>query len=96
VIANAFFCLGGFGVFIAVLCVIGALIIYFTQGEQAALFFIETSIVKFNGILVGATGYGLLAFVHSSGKRMLGVLLSIVSTPDDYAAKLAVRVRRVT
>ena len=95
-IANAFFCLGGFGVFIAVLCVIGALIIYFTQGEQAALFFIETSIVKFNGILVGATGYGLLAFVHSSGKRMLGVLLSVVSTPDDYAATLAVRVRRVT
>lgn len=95
-IANAFFCLGGFGVFIAVLCVIGALIIYFTQGEQAALFFIETAIVKFNGILVGATGYGLLAFVHSSGKRMLGVLLSIVSTPDSHAAKLAVLIHRVT
>jgi hypothetical protein len=96
VIANAFFCLGAFGVVTAVLCVVGALIIYFTQGEQAALFFIETSIVKFNGILVGATGYGLLAFVHSSGKRMLSVLLNVVSIPDGYATGLAARVVRVT
>lgn len=94
-IANAFFCIGAAGIVTAFACAVCALIVYFTQGEQLALQFVESAVIKFNGVIVGATGFGLLAFVHTSGKPMLAILNNVVDTPPEYSPEFLTRMRRV-
>jgi hypothetical protein len=96
VIATAFFYVVLSGLAIVVACVIGALITYFLQGDRMALDLVQTSIFNFNGVLVGAAGYGLLVFVYRGGKRMLALLISVLDVPDESMVEYGRRLQRVT
>jgi hypothetical protein len=96
VIAKAFFyvVLAGIGVVAAV--TICALVTYFFQTDQMALDLMQAAIFNFNGVLVGAVGYGLLAFVYLSGKRMVALLNGVLEVPDEYLAQYARYLERTT
>ena len=78
VIARAFFSAVMAGICTAVAAAVGALLTSWLQDDQLAIELIQTGVFRFNGILVGATGYGLLAFVYRSGMRMLAQLTRIL------------------
>ena len=86
-IARAFFYAVVSGIVVVVAAALGGLITYFFQSEQLAFELLDAGIFKFNGVLVGATGYGLLAFVYKSGRRMIAMLDNVLDVPDDYAAQ---------
>jgi len=96
VIATAFFYVVFAAIAVVVAATIGALITSVWQGDRMALDLVQTAVFKFNGVLVGAAGYGLLSFVFLSGKRMLALLNSILDVPDDYVPKYGIRLQHVT
>ena len=95
-IARAFFhaVLAGIATVIAV--AVGAVITFTFQNERLAADLAETAVLNFNGILVGAAGFGLLAFVHYSGRRMFALLNNVLDVPDEYAADYARYLDRVS
>jgi hypothetical protein len=86
----------GSAILSAVLCATGALLVYFVQGEEMALRLMQSWVIRFNGILVGAAGCGLLMFVHRSGRLMLTTLSHSLVVPDVYAVQHARSVHRAT
>lgn len=88
-IARAFFYTTMAGIAMVVAAAIGALLTYFFQDDRVATQLVETAVFDFNGILVGAVGYGLLAFVYFSGRRMLAVLNNILDVPKEHMADYA-------
>lgn len=95
-IARAFFyvIVAGIGIVVVVTCC--ALATYFLQSDRMSLDLVQAAVFNFNGVLVGAAGYGLLAFVYFSGKRMLAMLNGILDMPPDYAADYARYLERAT
>lgn len=87
-IANLVFCLLAAGSLSLFICLAGAVPIYFLQGGEVASQFMRAWVVDFNGIVVGAFGYGLLWFVHKNGKPVLAQLQNIMSFSDEVAVDL--------
>ena len=87
-LASSLFYLLGCALLSASLCTLGVIVTYFFQGEAMALELMKAWIVEFNGILVGATGYGLLSFVRSRGRAVLAQLNNLLDVPPEHAAKL--------
>jgi hypothetical protein len=87
-LASSLFYLLGCALLSAVLCTIGVLLTYFLQGEATALGLMNAWVVEFNGILVGATGYGLLLFVRAKGRAILAQLNNLLEVSPEHAAKL--------
>ncbi|HEX7831823.1 MAG TPA: hypothetical protein VF787_19360 [Thermoanaerobaculia bacterium] len=77
-------------------CVFGVLVTYFVQGERMALALMEAWVIRFNGILVGAAGLGLLLFVWQSGKSTIATLNSLLVIPDELVVEFARRMHRIT
>ena len=53
-------------------------------------------VVDFDGILVGALGYGLLLFVRSQGKSILAQLNNLIEVPPEHTEKILILHRRTT
>ena len=93
-IAKCLFGLIGFAVLSAVLCVAGAVATYYLQGETMAMGLLRAWVFDFDGILVGAFGFGLLWFVRSSGNVVLAQLQNVLELPDSAAVTLVALHRR--
>ena len=87
-LASSLLCLLGCALLSAGLCVLGVILTYFMQGEATALGLMKAWVVDFNGLLVGAAGYGLLFFVWSKGKAILAQLNNLLDVPPEHASKL--------
>ena len=72
-----------------VLIGLGCGLIYVAQGGQMARDFLNSATVHFNGLLVFATGYGLLGYVRSTGRSLLAQLTQIVHLPPNAQEMLA-------
>lgn len=77
-------------------CIVGVLLTYFLQGERMALELMDAWVIRFNGILVGAAGLGLLLFVWKSGRATIATLLSVLTVPEELVPGLARRMARVS
>jgi hypothetical protein len=95
-LASSLFYLLGCALLSAGLCVLGVLLTYFIQNEATALGLMNAWVVEFNGILVGATGYGLLLFVRAKGKAILAQLNNLLEVPEEHAKKLLALHHRTT
>jgi hypothetical protein len=96
VIARAFFHVVLAGIGIVVVITICALITYIVQTEQMAVDLVQSAVFNFNGVFVGAFGYGLLTLVYFSGKRMLAMLNGVLDVPDDHMPQYARHLERAT
>jgi len=72
----------------AILCSLGAILTAYLQGPHVALGLIDSWLFKFDGILVGGTGYGLLFFIRRYGNTVLAQLTNIVQAPASLAPEL--------
>lgn len=95
-IARAFFYVVMAGIGTAVAAAVGALLTAWVQDGKLAIELVQTGAFRFNGVLVGATGYGLLAFVYRSGGRMLGQLNRVLDVPPEFAGEYTRHLDRVT
>jgi hypothetical protein len=95
-IASAFIYVVIAAVVTAVVGVVCTLVTYFLYGEPIATQFWQASMIKFNGVLVGGVGYGLLAFVRNWGKTTLAQLNEVLITPDEHAASWGAQLQRAT
>lgn len=93
-IARAFFYAVLSGIAIVIAAAAGALITYVYQSEDLAYQLVQSAIFDFNGLCVGAVGYGLLTFVYLAGARMLAMLNGILEVPDEYAKEYALYLER--
>lgn len=93
-IARAFFYAVLSGIAIVIAAAAGALITYVYQSEDLAYQLVQSAIFDFNGLCVGAVGYGLLTFVYLAGSRMLAMLNGILEVPDEYAKEYALYLER--
>lgn len=93
-IARAFFYAVLSGIIIVIVAALGAFITYTYQSEELAYQLVQAAIFDFNGLCVGAVGYGLLIFVYRAGARMLAMLNSILEVPDEYAKEYASSLER--
>jgi|GEM_PF-4755850 len=88
-LVNGFLCILVGAAVSAALCLLGAMITYFCQGETLAVEFLRYYVIQFDGILVGASSYGLLFFVMTRGKEMLAELNKILIVPESHIAELS-------
>lgn len=95
-LASSLFYLLGCALLSAGVCVIGVLLTYFLQGEKTALGLMNAWVVEFDGILVGALGYGLLLFVRAKGKAILAQLNNLIEVPPEHAERILTLHRRTT
>jgi hypothetical protein len=78
-----------FGAVISVLLwLIGAALTFLFQGGEMAEKFLGSYAVDFNGILVGATSYGLLFFTLTRGPEVMAELGKILNLPGPHAARV--------
>jgi hypothetical protein len=94
VLPQSFFAVVAFCLVSALLCSIGALLTLFLQGSETALALVDAWVFKFNGILVGGTGYGLLYFLRRNGSAVLLQLTNILEIPPKFAPTLVLYSRR--
>ncbi|HEX6178760.1 MAG TPA: hypothetical protein VF057_10410 [Thermoanaerobaculia bacterium] len=76
-------------------CLFGILLTYFSYGEEMSLKFMDAWVFRFNGILVGAAGLGLLLFVQDRGASMLDTLNIVLEKPQELTVEFARRMHRV-
>lgn len=94
-IARAFFCVVLAGIAVVVAVAVGALVTYMFQSDKLAVELVQTAVFRFNGILVGAVGFGLLAFVYAAGARMLALLNTVLDVPEEQTTSYARHLERV-
>ncbi len=68
---------------ITILIIIGSVITYAIYDKNTTVLFLNSSVFKFNGILVGGFGYGLMFFIISQGKSILVKLINIVDINEN-------------
>lgn len=73
------------------LCALGAAVAYRLQGADMAMGLLRSWVFDFNGIAVGALGYGLMFFVRSGGRSVLAQLNTLLDLPPELAQRLARR-----
>lgn len=71
-----------------VVCMVGVLIAYFTQGADMASALFQSFIFNFNGLMIGAFGYGLLWFIRSTGPQEFNSLFNILEIPKEGQVSL--------
>ena len=79
-----------------VVCIIGVLISYMTQGEDIATKLFYSWVKYFNGIIVGGFGWGGTWYVLSAGKKMLSLLINTLSLSEELSAKLILTSKKAT
>jgi hypothetical protein len=65
------------------LCFLGFGLTYLIQGDRIAIGLVKAWIFDFDGVIVGALGYGLMLFVRSAGRTVLGQLDQLLILPDE-------------
>jgi hypothetical protein len=77
-------------------CLLGTLITYFTQGQELAKAFFSSYIFRFNGVFVAGVGYGLLFFLMEKGKLVFNLLNNIVEFPKEDLQMLMQNQKRMS
>ncbi len=93
-IARSLFCLLWCSLLSIGLCVLGVAIAMAVQGPETALELLRSWIFDFNGVIVGALGYGLMFFVRSGGRTVLAQLGEILALPETLQQPLVRRQRQ--
>lgn len=71
------------------LCGVGVGVAYTVQDPEIALGLLRSWVFDFNGVIVGALGYGLMFFVRSGGRTVLAQLREVLILPDPIQPALA-------
>jgi hypothetical protein len=69
-------------------CIVGVLLAYLLQGPSMAQELLRTWVVSFDGILVGAFGYGLMFFMRTTGRTLLAQLTNVLKLGEDDEKRL--------
>lgn len=77
------------------LCALGVAITYLLQDQEMALGLLRSWVFDFNGVIVGALGYGLMFFVRSGGRTVLAQLRALMDLPDQLQVDLVRHQERV-
>lgn len=64
-------------------CLVGVIIAYCFQDAATAGALFQSFIFNFDGILIGAFGYGLLWFIKSTATQVFNSLLNCLEVPDE-------------
>ena len=78
------------------LCFLGAIVVYALQGQEMAVDLVRSWIFDFDGVLVGALGYGLMLFVMRQGRSILAQLLGLVELLPETELRILTRQGRAT
>jgi len=95
-IASLLFHLLGCSLLSIGLCFLGAMVTFGLQGEQMAVDLVESWVFEFNGIIVGAFGYGLMLFVMKRGRTILAQLQALLEVPEDLQPTVIRQQQRAT
>lgn len=95
-IASLFFHLLGCSLLSIGLCFLGAMVSYGLQGDTMAVELMKSWIFEFNGVIVGALGYGLMLFVMKRGRAILAQLMTVLEVPEEIQPKIAQQQTRAT
>lgn len=76
------------------LCFLGFGVTYLVQGDRIAIGLAKAWIFDFNGVIVGALGYGLMLFVRWEGRTVLAQLDQLLVLPDELKPELVAAQQR--
>lgn len=87
-LAKCFLRIIAFAVISFLVCIIGVLVAYFTQGSGTASLLFESYIFRFDGVLIVGFGYGLLWFIKGSGQQAFNSLFNILDISKESQLSL--------
>jgi len=83
------------GVGSALLCLLGFAIAWFVQGPSAAADLATTWLFTFNGIIVGAAGYGTVTFICRERWMLVRGIETVLDVPRKYQPAFRTRIAQI-